>query len=317
MTLLSVFLERQHSPAEIAAAIASALDVPLATVVALDDKAARQKATDPILFEVLDPGGPGDFALRLDVQGTHGMSTDSALARALAKRLGERVLGSIFECEGYLSKDPYAWVLATPDGELHLAYSDPDVDPIVLEKVLRPWPPPDPALFSMSLRLEGTLARVQPSRDYDPENDNIVSLLCDVCHSLHESGQVHFDVTGFGDLWPVDVFTELCIVMEQLPDAIRQLNAGAEGVLDFFEQGVERVVTMSQKGEQIELRCRSKHARWQPSPAVQMAPAPDVLNMLQELLRGFVDLVAARRPDVRSHPWFEEWLRGSRSQGNP
>jgi hypothetical protein len=142
MTFLSVLLERPHGPEDVAEALADVLHLPVASVIELYDVAARAKANDPVLFELVELD-PGDFVVMLHVFGPDGMNAESELASVLAKRLGERVLGSISEFEApSLSRNPFAWVLATPDGALHVAYNEPDREPgMVLQARLEPWPP--------------------------------------------------------------------------------------------------------------------------------------------------------------------------------
>ena len=70
----------------------------------------------------------------------------------------------------------------------------------------------------------------------------MISVLQDICELLEEEGTISFFVSGFGDPnWPLDIATDLCVILEQLPLALTKLaNETGEFELDFYEQGVER-----------------------------------------------------------------------------
>ena len=76
---------------------------------------------------------------------------------------------------------------------------------------------------------------------YDPGDNGI---LMGIFQALGDWGGLRFHVSGFGDdNWPGDVRTEMCIVLEQIPDITdwlltRSLDNSCD--FDFFEQGVER-----------------------------------------------------------------------------
>jgi hypothetical protein len=103
--VLAVLLEKRHAPAETIRALADVLRVAPASLLEFHDLAARERTANPVLFEVRDLA-PGDFVVELTLCGCHGLNADSELAGPLARRLGERVLGSIATFQGPLSEDP-------------------------------------------------------------------------------------------------------------------------------------------------------------------------------------------------------------------
>jgi len=65
-----------------------------------------------------------------------------------------------------------------------------------------------------------------PTRKYHPELDDVRSILNDVCDWLQPHAR--FTVSGFGQAqWPVDVRTDLCVLLEQLPRALLALASDA------------------------------------------------------------------------------------------
>src|SRR5471032_2614651 len=93
-----------------------------------------------------------------------------------------------------------------------------------------------------------------PGKNYDPELDDIRSILIDVCEAL--SNYVQFNVSGFGqDNWPVDVATDLAVFLEQLPYFMIAISAGENFELQFYEQGIRS------EERRVGKECRS---RWSP-----------------------------------------------------
>lgn len=147
-----------------------------------------------------------------------------------------------------------------------------------------------------------------PVRNYDNQLDSITSILGDICESLEEGRSVRFLVAGFGeDAWPVDVHTDLAVVIEQVPNALKQLQDGTEAVIGFYEQGIEREVSVVPHGSEAVLACRGLGG-FAPNPSVVRMPLADVIVMLQTLLRDFSRAAHVRCPDLVAHPWFSEWL---------
>lgn len=83
------------------------------------------------------------------------------------------------------------------------------------------------------------------SEDYD-------SLVMDASGLLSDAGR-EFLVDGFGQSgWAVDVSYDLSSVIEQLPTAINALEQNDSVRIDFYGQGVERVLTFVPAGEVVQ-----------------------------------------------------------------
>lgn len=169
--------------------------------------------------------------------------------------------------------------------------------------------------WSISLAQIGPISPSMEAKDYHPELDNIISVLNDICESLSEEGSVQFLVSGFGHAdWPVDVYTDLCVVIEQVPVAIRSLRRGEPAILSFYEQGPERDILMNPTGAETVVECQSRTS-WRPDPSVIRMKSAKLVEMLEVFLDTFVDRARQRRPALVQHPWFREWLDSSSTVG--
>ncbi len=145
-------------------------------------------------------------------------------------------------------------------------------------------------------------------KQYDQKNDSITSILCDICDALSEEGGIRFLVGGFGqERWPVDVRTDLAVVVEQLPAALDALRTEEPATLGFYEQGIQRLLILTPSGTQTIVECQSMTA-WQPNPGVIRMDTMDLLKMLAAFFDAFVEKTRQCCPGVVQHPWFLEWL---------
>ncbi|WP_431103521.1 hypothetical protein [Roseateles noduli] len=90
-------------------------------------------------------------------------------------------------------------------------------------------------------------------RNYRAEEDDVRSILMDICRALDTRSE--FRVSGFGQQrWPVDESCDLGIFLEQLPDALRRLQAGqtaqqCEGLLSDLRRAGYRLSPVDQVDE--------------------------------------------------------------------
>lgn len=167
--------------------------------------------------------------------------------------------------------------------------------------------------LSMTLEHRGWPHPPRPERRYDPEHDNIMSLLADVGEALASDRTIRFKVSGFGDdAWPVDIRTDLVVVVQQVPAAIASLRSARELDLDFFEQGVERFIHGAVRGTSVTLTCRS-FTKWEPNPSTVEMEVEPLLAMLVAFLAEFESLLGACCPWAPSHPWVVDWLKPARA----
>lgn len=150
--------------------------------------------------------------------------------------------------------------------------------------------------------------------NYDDELDDVRSILMNICDILEDTSAAKFVVSGFGQAsWPVDVRTDLAVLLEQIPNAISSIDLGAPLTLDFYEQGLERKIHFTPQGETYSARCESWTA-WRPDPAIETIGTSHLREMLSNIREGLMNFLSIKAPRVAAHPWIRAWS-GARSSG--
>jgi hypothetical protein len=140
---------------------------------------------------------------------------------------------------------------------------------------------------------------------YDPENDDVRTILRDICSSLANVPGVSFTVVA-GGIVPVSVRRDLAILMEQLSGTLVALRQQGEATLDLYEQGLEQRLVFSIDGDSM--RVTRRHLLDRGSPIHEASwPRDSATESLRSLARTFVDAARRRSPERAAHPWFAEW----------
>ena len=161
--------------------------------------------------------------------------------------------------------------------------------------------------MNISLSIERNRNVVGPRNDYNDSEDGIGAILADLCSHLSENVANEFIVQGFGDdSWPVDVYTDLVVFLEQLPFVIEKVWYQEEVTLQFYEQGVQRNIIMRPKGALVELECVS-FTSWQPTQPKEEMNWCDLTAMLEGIKDDVVAYVREVSPKIYHHPLFEHW----------
>jgi hypothetical protein len=169
-------------------------------------------------------------------------------------------------------------------------------------------------MFHMEIR--GALPknnRVRKMRRLHPELDNEISATDAVTTALARYKSIRFHVSGFGEpRWRVDVWTDLCIVVEQIPQIVYWLRGRTktEMSLDFYEQGVERSIKIHKRGSRVVLEGVPFAGRpWTPSIPLEVMPKAAFERMLLDLLLRFADLGDSLYPGIWNEPVIQDWTR--------
>ncbi|WP_151731563.1 hypothetical protein [Acinetobacter seifertii] len=141
-------------------------------------------------------------------------------------------------------------------------------------------------------------------RQYDDEYDNEISVLTDICTELSKNKLNQFKIQAFSnELWPVDIETDLVVLLEQLPVCIREINLGSDSSIDLYEQGISREILL--KFNQGNYNCygKSHDGILVPSYAENISQT-DLLKMLKTFLDHFLSALKNKH----SNKYLVQWL---------
>jgi hypothetical protein len=170
----------------------------------------------------------------------------------------------------------------------------------------RVFPPSGPAALSIELVvLPVSETQRLAVRTYDPELDNVGSILHDVCDHLHEHHLAELTYR-IGDVYEgADVRVALCVVLEQLPAAITAIAEHRDFEIDNYEQGFETKLAFAWRGEDYAMTI-SRH--WTELPDPLAITADEVLGVLVHLRASFMTALRRVAPELEQHPWIQAWL---------
>jgi len=139
--------------------------------------------------------------------------------------------------------------------------------------------------------------------------DDVASILQEICRNL--KGRAEFVVRAFSvNKWPVDVKTDFSVFLEQLPAILGFLrsNSNYPFSLDFYEQGIERELVFIQSGKtDIIVKCKSRTA-WKPIGNQIVISRHDLLTMLCNVVKNFVDCANKICPTLTENILFKAWV---------
>ena len=160
----------------------------------------------------------------------------------------------------------------------------------------------------MQINLRLTPAAQFQARTYDPDEDDVRSILMDVCDALGSGSE--FEVCGFcEDVWPVDIRTDLAVFLEQVPNVLRAVRERKSAEIDFYEQGIERSIAFEPDGAKYSATCTTWSTTWQPHPSVEEISADSLEQMLLAARDEFMRVLTTMTPSLANHSWIRDWLR--------
>ena len=154
----------------------------------------------------------------------------------------------------------------------------------------------------------------RPSEEWKPrqsETDDLTveQLIATICEEASDRGIFRFSVGGFGqEQWPVDVAFDLPCLLDGIPSALATLRSETGTFrIDFYEQGVERVIEGICEGSQTVLRCHSG-TDWLPDPSQTTIGTDALALMLTEVQRTFASATIGLNLPAFDRRLLVDWL---------
>ncbi len=158
----------------------------------------------------------------------------------------------------------------------------------------------------LQFKSSDTVFSVNKSIDLDDEYDYDCILL-DICNMLHDTGVVEFFMSGFGDdNWGTDCKADLPCVLERMLDILPAIQTKADFQIDFYEQGIERMLNFYHKEGMFIIECKS-YVNAVPIPIIKMH-YNDVRNIFIKLYKDFISCVKILVPKAMENELFIEWI---------
>jgi hypothetical protein len=162
--------------------------------------------------------------------------------------------------------------------------------------------------FELKLSIPTTLAQTEPGQlQYDPELDDVGSVLNDICEALETAGVGFLARVCSDEDWPVTVSTDLLVVIEQIGDTLASLKQAQIGRLDFYEQGIEKTLTFTPKNGTVLIECNDLITKAMSKSEFVILPHELVLKELTCLSEDFLRVSKMCCPELANHSWFREW----------
>jgi hypothetical protein len=151
------------------------------------------------------------------------------------------------------------------------------------------------------------------SHEYDDDLDDVRCVISDACEVLAASEGGEFRVRAFSDdAWPTDIATDLPTVLEQLPAVMAGLRDGRAFELDFYEQGLERVLHFEPSGQTVAVTWSSRQPAWSPSVSRIEVGRDQLVSMFAGLADQFCRCLQSACPDLAKNPWLRQWASSVR-----
>ena len=146
-----------------------------------------------------------------------------------------------------------------------------------------------------------------PYHDASQDFECLEDLVMEICDNLSEDKEVIFKVQGFGMRWPLDIRTDLSVIVPQLKNTINIRRITGYSSLDFYEQGIERKLEFSTQQRTIIASCRDL-INGQEIGNTERFSVFYFENMMINFLRCFIECVRLKLPALSQSHFFTDLL---------
>lgn len=146
------------------------------------------------------------------------------------------------------------------------------------------------------------------SDEYEIEGDLDAQILA-ACDMIAEAQVAQFHLTCCSEQpWPVAVWLDLGILLQQVNPLLDALKANEEFRLEFFDQGIESVLVFSPLGRQVRINCESfwgGQCRF--GGQQELVGIESVSRALKDITDGFIECCKYVCPQLLEQPELAAW----------
>jgi|GEM_PF-3601145 len=147
--------------------------------------------------------------------------------------------------------------------------------------------------------------------DFSFDEEHIIVLLNQLCSEIENKGELIFKVAGCGlNNWHTDIQTDLCVILEQLPEFITEMQTTSKGVLDFYEQGQERTLEVVIESSFVRIFCKSYSVDWSPNPSEEIMSFSEWNDTIKTFIETFLNFTETFYPFFHFHDLFQTHFSG-------
>jgi len=175
-------------------------------------------------------------------------------------------------------------------------------------------------MFELTLQLHpSALATAQPGQPGDEyELETVEAQLMAACELIADASVADFQLRCCGEhSWPVDVRTDLSILLEQFQELLQALHEEAPSFrLRMYEQGIETVLAFTRTGDMLQVRCEPLLAggenRFGAHDEVLHVKA--LVHAVAGVLSAFIQCCKRVCPQLLTLPELRDWRKLVESQ---
>ena len=160
--------------------------------------------------------------------------------------------------------------------------------------------------ITLELRDEENITSLDWDINLENQDQDYDCILLDICNMLYEAKQVIFKIEGFGEKWNiVDCKADLPCILEQMDTILEGILKKGDFEIDFYEQGLERLLKFSFKRETVCITCTS-YVNMPPISVIEME-YESVKHLFWKLYDDFLMCIERLLPRVMKNTLFNEW----------
>lgn len=136
------------------------------------------------------------------------------------------------------------------------------------------------------------------------DEDNLEELIFLLCEQLSQDEVLNFTTEGFGLDWPVDISTDLAIILPQIDGLLTSLNCSVVQPLEFYEQGIERILEFSLTDSNVVITCNDLFGN-RLVDTNEILEISELVTMLHQLRSCFITTCNSMYTGIDKYSYFD------------